>query len=265
MSDERAEDLGRVTVERQGQVLLIGIDRESKRNALSPEVLRGLGQAYGQYEADDELRCAVVFGHGSVFSAGADLTRMRRTREQSTADDPASLDPFQLRGPLRTKPMIAAVHGVCFGAGLEIALAADIIIAAEGARLGQPEVSRGLFAFAGGAVRLPQRIGWGNAQRWLLTGEPLSAEEAYRIGLAQELVSPDSLLDRAVELAQAIAASAPIGVRDTLAVGRIGQEEGSAAAFARMLELRAEIFTTADVKEGMAAFVERRPAQYVGA
>jgi enoyl-CoA hydratase/carnithine racemase len=153
---------------------------------------------------------------------------------------------------------------MCFAGGMELALAGDIIIAAEGTYFGQPEVARGLFAFGGGAARWSDRLGWGNAMRYLLTGDALDATEAHRLGLVQEVVPGDQLKARAVELATMIANAAPLGVRDTLTVGRLVHDKGLQSALDAIAPLRTEILGTEDAAEGLASFKERRAGNYVG-
>jgi enoyl-CoA hydratase len=265
VAESTADALGGVTVERSGPVLLIGLDRPAKRNALSPKILADLAAAYALYEADDELRCAVVFGHGQMFCGGADLILLHEALATTEMDFSDRYDPFQTMGKKLTKPLVAAIHGACVAGGMEIALAADVIFAAEGTVLGQPETARGLFAFGGGSVRLVQRVGWGNAQRYLLTGEMLDASEAYRIGLVQEIVAPESLGERALQYAMNVAKAAPLGVRDNLFVGHLALTEGEARALEETARRRDAIIHTADAKEGVVSFVERRDGKYVGA
>ena len=264
-TDTPADALGGVTVERSGHVLLIGLDRPAKRNALTPKLLDDLSAAYAEYEADDDLRCAVVFGHGSMFCGGADLVLLHEALASGAMNYSDRYDPFQMTGNKLTKPLVAAIHGTCVAGGLEIALAADVIFAAEGTMIGQVETARGLFAFGGGSVRWVQRCGWGNAQRYLLTGELLDVAEAHRIGLIQELVAPDALGDTALAFATKVAKAAPIGVRDNLAVGRISLSEGETSAFAETELRRSAIIHTADAKEGVVSFIERRDGKYIGA
>jgi len=257
-------DEGRVTTEVVDRVLLIGLDRPAKKNALTPEMFAQISEAYARYAADDDLRCAVLYGEGAVFSAGADLTRLASLTESGLSYGPDEYDPFGTEGARLTKPLISAVHGMCFAGGLELALASDFIIAAEGTVIGQPEVARGLFAFGGGAARWGDRVGSGNAMRYLLTGELLDAREAYRIGLVQEVVPVDGLKDRAMALASVIAANAPLGVRDTLEVGRIVHDRGLQAGLDEISPRRDQILRSQDAHEGLVSFTERRPANYVG-
>lgn len=256
---------GGVTTEVQGAVLLIGLNRPEKRNAVTPEMFAGLSAAYSRYDQDDSLRCAVLYGEGAVYCAGADLTRLQDLVEgDGMTYGPDEYDPFGTEGARLSKPLITAVHGMCFAGGLELALAGDMIIAAEGTYFGQPEVARGLFAFGGGAARWSDRIGWGNAMRYLLTGDALDAQEALRLGLVQEVVPIERLKERATELATMVAAAAPIGVRHTLTVARKVHDEGLQAALDMIAPLRTEILGTEDAAEGLASFKERRAGNYVG-
>ena len=261
-----ADELGGLTIETIDGVLLLGLDRPAKRNALTQPMLSALANAYARYEADSELRCAVLYGHGQSFCVGADLLQIKDNigRSDAAAAD-GEFDPLQISGPTLSKPVVAAVHGMCLAGGMELALAGDIIIAAEGTKLGQPETARALFAFGGGVVRWPVRVGWGNAQRYLLTGDLIDAEEALRIGLIQEVVPADKLGDRALALAKSIAAAGPLGVRDTLAVGRLAFFDGPAKAFEEQAVRREAIIQTADAAEGIASFIERRAGRYIGA
>jgi len=256
---------GGVVTEVQGQVLLIGLNRTDKRNALTPEMFAELSAIYSRYDKDENLRCAVLYGEGAVYCAGADLTRLQELVDDGgMAYGPEDYDPFAIEGARLSKPLITVVHGMCFAGGLELALAGDMIIAAEETYFGQPEVARGLFAFGGGAARWSDRIGWGNAMRYLLTGDILDAQEALRIGLVQEVVPAERLKERAIELATAVANAAPIGVRHTLTVARRVHDEGLQSALDTIAPLRTEILGTTDAAEGLASFKEKRSGTYVG-
>ncbi len=256
---------GGVVTEVQGQVLLIGLNRPDKRNALTPEMFAELSAIYSRYDKDDNLRCAVLYGEGAVYSAGADLTRLQELTESGGMSyGPDEYDPFGTEGARLSKPLITAVHGMCFAGGLELALTGDMIIAAEGTFIGQPEVARGLFAFGGGAARWSDRVGWGNAMRYLLTGDILNEQEAFRIGLIQEVVPAERLKERAIELATTIANAAPIGVRHTLTVARRVHDEGLQSGLDAIGPLRTDILGTQDAAEGLASFKEKRNASYVG-
>ena len=257
-----------VTVEQRGHVLLIGLNRPEKRNAFNVELLEQLASAYHRLESDDEIRCGVLFGHGDHFTGGLDLAevgplvRDGRLAEIFTA--PGHRDPWR-KDNVWTTPLVAAVQGWVMTLAIELLLAADIRIAASNARFAQMEINRGIYAFGGATIRLPRDAGWGNAMRWLLTGEPYGAQEAHRIGLVQEVVDPGRELERAVEIAEMIATkSGPLGVKTTLASAHRARLEGEAAAFSRLDEDMAVLFESEDGREGLQSFVERRPARFTG-
>jgi enoyl-CoA hydratase/carnithine racemase len=262
-----AEPLERaVTVERDGHVLLMGLNRPDKRNAFNLAMIDQLAAAYHELEAEDDIRCGVLFAHGEHFTGGLDLAevgpRIRKGRIDFSG--PGRRDPWRKDGSWTT-PVIAAVQGWVMTLAIELLLAADIRIAAADARFAQLEIRRGIYAFGGATVRLPRDAGWGNAMRWLLTGEEYDAAEAHRIGLVQEVVEPGRQVDRAIELASAIATkSAPLGVKATLTSAHRARREGEAAAFARLDADMAELFETDDGREGLLSFVERREARFVG-
>ena len=160
---------------------------------------------------------------------------------------------------------MAAVQGWVMTLAIELLLAADIRIAASNARFAQLEVRRGIYPFGGASIRFPRDAGWGNAMRWLLTGDEFDAAEAHRIGLVQEVVEPGQQLGRAIELATTIATkAAPLGVKTTLASAHRARLDGEAAAFARLDADVAELFDTEDGREGVRSFIERREARFVG-
>ena len=207
----------------------------------------------------------MLFAHGKDFTAGLDLASLApRVRTGESIWPASGIDPLGIDGPRTTKPVVTAVHGRVFTIGIELALASDVRICSEDASFVQLEIARGIFPFGGATFRAPAQLGWGNAMRFLLTAEPFGAAEALRIGLVQEVTSVDKLLERAVAIAETIAAQAPLGVRATIASARKGQDEGEAAA-ARAL--RAEIvkmMASDDAREGVQSFVERRAAKFTG-
>ena len=254
---------GRITTERQGHVLLIGLDRVAKRNAFDRGMLDALALAYGELEHDDELRCGVLFAHGDHFTGGLELTQFVSSFGQFDYPEGA-LDPLGIHGPRLTKPLISAVQGICLTIGIELMLASDIRIAASDARFAQIEIKRGLFPFGGATMRFPAEAGWGNAMRYLLTGDEFDAAEALRIGLVQEVVEPGQQLARAVELAQVISAQAPLGVRATLKSARLAAAEGEEAAIGQFLPDLQMIAQSEDIREGILSFIERRTAHFKG-
>jgi enoyl-CoA hydratase/carnithine racemase len=256
-----------VIVEEREDVLHMGLNRPAKRNAFNVEMLEELGRAYERLERDDHLRAGVLFAHGDNFTAGLDLADVGPRLVEGSLDWPADArNPWRNDGRPWTKPVVAAVQGWCMTLGIELLLAADIRIASADTRFAQLEVQRGIYPFGGATTRLPRDAGWGNAMRWLLTGDEFDAAEALRIGLVQEVVEPGRQIERAVELAERIAArSAPLAVRTTLAAAQRATREGERAAEDRFVDDVVELFQSKDGIEGMQSFIERRQPRFVGA
>jgi enoyl-CoA hydratase len=256
-----------VTVEQRGHLLLIGLNRPEKRNAFNMAMIDQLSVAYHELEHNQELRCGVLFAHGDHFTGGLDLAEVGPVLQQEgrlEMSGPGRRDPWRKDG-IWTTPIVAAVQGWVMTLAIELLLAADIRIAAENSRFAQMEINRGIYAFGGATIRLPRDAGWGDAMRWLLTGEEYGAEEAHRIGLVQEVVPTGSQLDRAIELAEAIATrSAPLGVRTTLESAHRARVEGESAAFARLEPDMVALYESKDGKEGLMSFIERREARFTG-
>lgn len=258
-------DTGRISRERRDRVYLIGIDRQAKRNALTPEMLRGLAEAYTELEQDPELWVGVLFAHGDHFTGGLQLDRVGPVMARGESLFPAHcIDPMGLRAPIRTKPVVTAVRGICFTAGIELMLAADMVVAGRDCRFAQMEVRRGIMPTGGATFRFVERAGWGNAQRLLLTGMEFDAAEAYRCGLVQEITEPEAVLYRAIALANQIAAAAPLAVRASLASSRRFAEFGPHAAAALLDSVQRDLSATADAREGVMSYIERRPAHFEG-
>lgn len=261
MSDQQ-----RITTERRGHVLLIGLDRPEKRNAADFALLQQLALAYGELERDPELRVGVVHAAGYHFTAGLDLADVGPRLGPDGLDmvPEGGINPWQVDGRSLTKPVVIAVQGTCLTLGIELILASDIAVAAESTVFGQIEVSRGILPFGGATIRFPRAAGWGNAMRWLLTGDMFDAHEAHRIGLVQEVVQDGVQFARALELAERIAAQAPLAVQATLANARTAAREGPAAAEAALQPALARLAATEDARIGMEAFLSRTPASFVG-
>jgi enoyl-CoA hydratase/carnithine racemase len=255
-----------VRVERQGPLLLMGLNRPAKRNAFNLAMIDQLAAAYHQLEADDSIRCGVLFAYGDHFTGGLDLAEVGPLVREGRLDfsGPGRRDPWRKDG-IWTTPVVAAVQGWVMTLAIELLLAADIRIAASDARFAQLEIRRGIYAFGGATIRLPLEAGWGNAMRWLLTGDEYGAAEAHRIGLIQEVVDPGRQVERAIEIAETIATkAAPLGVKKTLASAHRTRLEGETAAFGRLEPDMAELFETEDGREGLRSFVERREARFAG-
>jgi len=261
MSDENP----RVTSQREGRVFHIVLDRADKMNAFDVRMLRELAEAIAEYESDDSLRCAALYANGDNFTAGLDLAEVGPAIKAGAALFPeGTVDPLNLHGPARKKPLIIAVQGWCLTIGIELVLAADIRLAAEGTRFGQIEINRGIFPFGGATIRLPEVAGWGNAMRWLLTGDRFDAAEALRIGLVQQVVAPQQLHELAIEIAHTVAKRAPLGVQATIRSARTAQYEGPAAATEELLVIARELMDTEDAAEGVRSFIERREGEFKG-
>jgi enoyl-CoA hydratase/carnithine racemase len=237
----------------------------AKRNAFDMDMLNQLSQAYGEFERNDQARVAVVFAHGEHFTGGLDLADTGETLMNGWQLPEGGYDPWGVfAGPRVTKPVIVAAQGYCFTLGIELMLAADINLCASNTRFSQLEVQRGLFAFGGATLRMHQIAGWGNAMRWLLTGDEFDAHEALRMGLVQEIMAYEDLLPCALHLAGRIAERAPLGVRATLASARQAVREGEDAAARQLPTLMKQVMSSEDAKEGLRALIERRPGHFTG-
>lgn len=257
----------KILTERRGHVLLIAFNRPEKYNAFDLDMHHQLAAAYGLLDSDPELRCALVYANGKHFTAGLDLPKWTPAFSSGQWPDLAEheRDPFGLIPEKRlSKPVVFAMHGICYTVAIELALAADIRVAADDCRFGQIEVKRGIYAVGGATVRMVQEFGWGNAQRYLLTGDEFNAAEALRIGLVQEVTPAGAQFQRGLEIAERVAAQAPLGIYASLKSSRIAIEQGDQAALDRLVSDLAPIMGSDDVKEGVASFVERRPAKFTG-
>lgn len=247
-----------------GRVARITINRPDKLNALNADVRRQFVQALNQLEENDEVRVVIVTGAGDkAFIAGADIAEFRGRGgvEQFTVTKGFGIFVVADEFP---KPIIAAVNGFALGGGCELAMACDIRIASEKARFGQPEVNLGILPGGGGTQRLPRLVGLGNAFKLLYTGEMVDAHEALRLGLVEEVVPHEKLMDRATELAVTIADKSPFALRlikeGLRASMRMPLDEGVRLESA----LFGLAFSSEDKEEGVSAFLDKRRAQFTG-
>jgi enoyl-CoA hydratase len=255
MSDEQA-----VLVERRGRVLLITLNRPEARNAVNAAVAEGVAAALEQLDSDDELRAGVLFGAGKGFCAGMDLKAF-------VAGERPHVEGRGFAGITQRsadKPLIAAVEGFAVAGGLEVALACDLIVASQGAKLGIPEVKRSLVAAAGALLRLPRRIPYHAAVEMALTGDPITAERAYELGLVNRVAEPGAALDAALELAEAIAKNAPLALAASKRILVEAPEWSAAEMWDRQRAISGPVFESEDAREGATAFAEKREPVWKG-
>lgn len=258
--------LGTVGTEIDGHLLLITIDRAAKYNGFTPQMARQLAQAYQQLETDPALRVGVVRAAGKHFTAGLDLPRFAENMKVGRSTWPEELiNPMDLTDRRRTKPVVFAVKGICYTVGIELMLAAEIVVAADDCRFSQLEVNRGIMATGGATLRMTERAGYGNAMLYLLTGDEFDAASALRLGFVQRVVPAGQEEAEAIGIARRIAAAAPLAVRATIRNVRKRIEEGPLAAQAEFGAVQSGLASSADAAEGVASFIERRPARFTGA
>lgn len=259
---------GGITIEVQGHILLIGIDRPAKRNGFTPAMLRALGEAYTRLDDDPALRVGVLHAHGEHFTAGLDLPSFAPLMQRGESPVPEGwVDPVDLGDPRwrrRSKPMVVAVKGITFTLGIELMLAADIVVAADDCRFSQLEVKRGIMATGGATLRMAERAGVGNALLHLLTGDEFDSAEAMRLNFVQRVVPAGCELMEALSIAQTIAEQAPLAVVETLRSVRLGVEQGPLVAQAEFETVQQRLSQSEDAKEGVASFKEKRPPVFTG-
>jgi enoyl-CoA hydratase/carnithine racemase len=258
----------RISVELDGHVLLIGLNRAEKHNAFDLAMIEQLAAAYERLGDDREVRAGVLFAHGKHFSAGLDLAEvgpMVAQRGPEILAGSRRYDPFGVWREPVPKPVVTAINGVAFTLSIELALASDIVVAAEDVRFCQLEIGRGILPFGGASFRAPAQLGWGNAMRFLLTAEEFGAEDAQRIGLVQEVVATGRQVTRATEIAQTIAAQAPLGVQGTIANARAARAAAERAAIEHLRIILPSILQSEDAAEGLRSFVDRRKGYFKGA
>jgi enoyl-CoA hydratase len=240
-----------VRVEADGELLVVTIDRPEARNAVNLAVAEGIAAALDRLDGDEGLRVGVLTGAGGTFCAGMDLKAfVAGERPHVEGRGFAGI----VQGPPR-KPLIAAVEGWAVAGGFEIALACDLIVAGRDARFGIPEVKRSLVAAGGALIRLPRRIPYHVAMELALTGDPISAERAFALGLVSRLAEPGEALGAARELAATIAANGPLAIDATKRI--LTADEGD--AWERQAEIADPVFASEDAREGARAFAEKRP------
>lgn len=278
-------DDGHLLIERDGHVMVVTMNRPERRNALSPEMMRGMSRAWDEANADPDVRAVILTGAGGAFCAGADLHAMSESSpgdafaagdgaddpppdgadgETTVADVAAGVIKPLLKGFLLDKPLIAAVEGAAVAGGTEILQATDIRIAGESARFGVSEVCWGIYPLGGSVVRLRRQIPYTVAAELLLTGRHVLAPEALRLGLIGEVVPDGTALDRAREVAATVAANGPVAVQAVLRALRATEGVPERDAMRIDSEIGMAVFASDDAREGPLAFVEKRAPQFSG-
>ena len=251
-----------ILVEREGAVAIVRLNRPEALNALNEALMTELLDALAEFDADEAIRCIVLTGNERAFAAGADIKEMAG----SSAIEMLQRQRFTQWDRIRKvrKPLIAAVSGFCLGGGNELALCCDLIVAAESARFGQPEINIGIIPGAGGTQRLTHALGKARAMEIILTGRPITAREAYAAGLVTRVVANEVYLDEAKALAAEIATKPPLAVQ----LGKDAVLKSFDLTIEQGLDYERKnfylLFASEDMREGMAAFIEKRPPQFTG-
>ena len=265
MSAKAALALANVKYEKKGVIAYVTVDRPKVLNALNTSTWNDLKAAFEDAKADASVRGVILTGSGDkAFIAGADISELAHLdaygAEESSRLGQGVLDFIENLG----KPVIAAINGFALGGGCETAMACTMRIAAEQARFGQPEVKLGLLPGGGGTQRLPRLVGKGRAMQLILTGETISAQEAYRIGLVNEVVPAENLIDRAETILKQVAANAPIAVKFSLDAANKGLDSSQSVGLALEASYFGICAASEDKKEGTSAFLEKRAPQFQG-
>jgi len=247
---------------KEGKIAIITINRPEAYNAINPETFEELSKIFVEFKDDDELWVGIITGAGErAFCAGADI-KSTLPKLKGAKGQPWAEPPIIMRGLNLWKPLIAAVNGVALGGGLEICLACDIRIASENATFGVPEVTLGLIPAWGGTQRLPRLVPWAKAAELLLTGRPIDAQEAYRIGLVNKVVPLPDLITTTKQMADMLCKPGPLAVR----AAKQAMVQGTSLSLTEGLELEKAltdyIVTTEDFDEGCNAFLEKRKPEF---
>jgi enoyl-CoA hydratase len=254
-----------IQLEKQGSVAVLRIDRPEAMNSLNAQVLSELNAGLDAVESDPEIKAIIITGEGKAFVAGADIAFMHGLDEESGYDFGRLGQQVFRRIETMEKPVIAAVNGFALGGGCELAMACDIRIASDRAKFGQPEVGLGIIPGYSGTQRLPRLVGKGKAMELILTGNIITAETAGSIGLVDQVVPQESLMDEALAMARKIAGNGPVAVAYAKKAIQQGTELSDMdEAILLEADYFGKCFSTSDQKEGMAAFLEKRKPQFTG-
>ena len=248
--------------EKRDLVAIVTLNRPEARNAVNGELAQAMEAVLDELEADDAITVVVLTGQGSTFCAGADLKKVAKGQGGELATKKGGFAGLVTRG--FPKPLIAAVNGPALAGGFEVVLSCDLVVAADIAKFGLPEVKRGLFAAAGGLIRLPKRVPLALATELAITGDPIDADRALQLGLVNRVVPADQVVSAALELAARISVNGPLAVRNTLKMVREAPDLTEAEAWPRNYELALEVFGSKDSIEGATAFAEKREPKWTG-
>jgi len=256
-----------LTVERRGDIVLVGLNRPFIQNRIDPPTRMRLAAAFYDFEHDQSLRALVLFGHGEHFSRGIDVDASQAAiiAGRRTLNATNVLDPLGKALPHRTKPVVVAVHGDTWNLGHELYLASDVRVAAADTRFGQDENTHGRFPGGGATIRFVAEAGWGNAMRYMLTGDHWTAEESFRMGVTQQIApTRQAALDAAIAIARKIAACAPLSIKATLRSAHQVVDPIEADALSKLDAEYGALYRTEDFVEGRRAEAEGRPPRYQG-
>ena len=263
MPNTTTTNQGKVSREIQSHIYLIGLDRADKRNAFDSHMIHDLALSLTEYENNAELRCAVIFAHGEHFTAGLDLVELQPKLAEGVFNfSDETVNPWGTVGRQRTKPLITAVQGYCYTAGIELMLNSDMVVAHENTQFTQIEVQRGILPFGGATVRFVQAAGWAKAMKYILTGDLFNAQDAYTMNLITEINNDP--LARALELAERVASAAPLAVQAALHSAHQAFLQNPEAAFANLQSLLTPLLKSEDAQEGVMAMLQRRAPEFKG-
>ncbi len=257
----------KLSVERRGQVVLLGINRPYIQNRIDPETFRGMARALAAYDRDPTLRAAILFGHGDNFSRGIDVDAFKPLLKSGKPllEGADMIDPLGRSAPRLTKPLIVVTHGDTWNMAHELHLAADIRVTSADVRFGQDENTHGRFPGGGSTIRFVRESGWGNAMRYMLTGDHWGAAEAYRIGEVQEIAAdPQAALEAGLRIAEKVAQCGPLGIGTTLLSAHLAIDASEDEALSRLDAQYASLYNTHDFQEGRDAEAQGRPPVYQG-
>jgi enoyl-CoA hydratase len=260
MASEQATPDDVLKIEQRGHVVIFTLNRPQAKNAFNAALSQALSDALDRFDADPEQRVGILTGAGGSFSAGMDLKALL-TGERSFTEKRGG---FGIMTTPPNKPLIAAVEGYAVAGGLELALCCDLVIATEDSKLGLPEVKRGLVAVGGGLFRLPRRIPYHVVMELALTGELVTAQRFHELGLVSRVVPRGAALDAALELAERIAANAPLALAATKQILARAHEWTESDAWSEQRKLSRDALRSNDAKEGARAFAEKRAPIWTG-